>query len=378
MEAQHPPPYTREEIESWDERQTLSVYTDLGLHGGRTHGGRTKLILNYFGIRHLKREAEGGCATPTTAHVGGSRRLGETPEAVRQLPVPGGSQSTAGVGDSGEGRVEMKNGGETVQRHFTASMEQVEAMGHQATQEQEDDGRIGGRGAFGPIRTAPALAQVQTAETHSGAPMGALSASSAPPTAGQPLPQSRPTKRMPPLSNLSRLQLLQLAARPDDAALEQLTDAGLRALLLANAIPRASTDRRADFVRHLTAYLAGDTSRQLAFPASIALERDLQQQAEGGHTAEREMAEEGGEAGGSWAPTEARPPSGPPGCPPVPSRERPPPPPSTQSPSSRPCRRDNPHPRGPSHFHGWRGRGSWAGGTPRSCPTTWPYGWSLR
>ena len=74
---------TRAEIEGWDKHQTLSVYTDLGLQGGRTHGGRQKLILNYFGIRHLKHEAEGSCATPSTAHMVGSRRIGETPEAVR-------------------------------------------------------------------------------------------------------------------------------------------------------------------------------------------------------------------------------------------------------------------------------------------------------
>ena len=76
---------------------------------------------------------------------------------------------------------------------------------------------------------------------------------------------------MPPLSSVSRLQLTQLDARPDAAAIQQLTDAGLRAMLMANGIPRANTDRRGDFARHLIDYLAGDPSRQLEFPPSIAL-----------------------------------------------------------------------------------------------------------
>ena len=81
MEAKTHP--THAEIKRWDRRETLSVYTDLGLHGGRMHGGRQKLILEYFGIRHRKREAEGGCATPSMSRVEGSRRIGETPEAIR-------------------------------------------------------------------------------------------------------------------------------------------------------------------------------------------------------------------------------------------------------------------------------------------------------
>ena len=132
-----PGPPTREEIEGWDEHQTLSVYTDLGLHGGRTHGGRQKLILNYFGIHHLKREAEGSCATPSTAPMVGSRRIGETPEAVRQLPVPGERPSTTGDGGHGGESEELEFGGETVQRRFTEAMETVEVVDHQVAQATE-------------------------------------------------------------------------------------------------------------------------------------------------------------------------------------------------------------------------------------------------
>ena len=163
---------TREEIQSWDENATLSVYTDLGLRGGRTHGGRQTLILNYFGIRHLKRGAEGDCATPTTAHVGGSRRIGETPEAVRQLPMPGEQSLTAGDGGHGGGRGEPVFGGETAQRRFTDSMDQVEVADHQVAQEKEATGQGDKRGMVGPIWTAPTLSQIQTTGDHSGAAMG--------------------------------------------------------------------------------------------------------------------------------------------------------------------------------------------------------------
>ena len=249
---------TREEIESWDEEATLSVYTDLGLRGGRTHGGRKRLIFNYFGLRHLKREAEGECATPGTAHVGGSRRIGETPEAVRLLPMPGAQAPTVGAGDNGGEQLEI--GGDRVQRRFTESMDQVmdqaEMAGHHETQE-EDRSQDEGRGQVDQIWTAPALVQVQISGNHSGAGMAPQGppASTAP---NQPPSLPRPKRRMPPLSNRSRTQLTQLDARPDEAAIKQLTDAGLRALLVANGLPRARADRREDFARYLITYLAED------------------------------------------------------------------------------------------------------------------------
>ena len=274
---------TREEIESWDERETLSVYTDLGLRGGRTHPGRQKLILQYFGIRHLKREAEEDCASPSTAHVGGSRQTGETPETVRQLPMPRERLSTTGDGGNGGGRAELGFGGEPFQRQFTDSMEQGEVMDHQVAQEESISGQGEQQRSIGSIWTAPDLPQFQTKGDHSGLATGkplAPQAPMGPPAQSQRPPPSHPKRRLPPLSCLSRMQLTQLDVRPEDAAIEQLTDAGLRAMLLANGLPRANTDRRKDFARHLIAYLAEDPLHQLAFPPLIAQERDLQRQAE--------------------------------------------------------------------------------------------------
>ena len=84
----------------------------------------------------------------------------------------------------------------------------------------------------------PARAQVQIQGHHSGvamAPQGPP-APMAPKAPSQPPPHPRPKRRMPPLSNLSRTLLTQLDARPDEAAIERLTDAGLRALLVANGL----------------------------------------------------------------------------------------------------------------------------------------------
>ena len=183
---------------------------------------------------------------------------------------------------------------------------------------------------------------------------------------------------MPPLSSVSRLQLTQLDARPDAAAIQQLTDAGLRAMLMANGIPRANTDRRGDFARHLIDYLAGDPSRQLEFPPSIALQRDLQKQAERSPAEAQEMEGKGGEAGGSWAPAEAQAPSGLPCGHPTATRVRPGPALPPRAPEVALAVETN-LPPGGAKFNGWkRGEDSWGGGTPRPRPTTHPPGWSCR
>ena len=341
---------SKEEIEGWTERETLNTYTNLGLRGGRTHGGRLKLILEYFGIRHRKREAEGGCATPSTARVETNRRIGETPEAVRLLPEPGQEVSTAGAGGNGGNEGESlapENGGDggdpATQRHFLLSMAQAASEGPQEEQGAADAGRSERRGVDGPTWAPPLLSQIQTGGSHSGPAMADSTSPTAPKAPEDPGPPSpRPKQRMPPLHNVARTALTQLDDRPDETALKGLTNPGLRALLVANGIRRASTDRQADFVRLLLAYLAEDPARRLAFPAKIEAERALLRQA-----GRRELAGRGGEAEGSCP---APPPSGPPSDLPAPLHRQPPPAPAsraltpTQATESNPTPEINPNP----------------------------------
>ena len=70
---------------------------------------------------------------------------------------------------------------------------------------------------------------------------------------------------MPPVSNQSRMLLTQMDVCPDEAAIKQLTDAGLRALLMANGLPWATIDRQEDFVRRLIAHLSKDILCPLIF-----------------------------------------------------------------------------------------------------------------
>ena len=139
---------TQREGAGWDQAKTLSVYYDLGLTKGRSLREWKIEILKYFKVSWRKRAGSGGGSTPSTAPVTGCRRLGQTPETVRQLPIPGASESAVGEPTNDHANGEAANGGvgrqggnredPTAQRRFTRSMARTAAMEPHEPPTQED------------------------------------------------------------------------------------------------------------------------------------------------------------------------------------------------------------------------------------------------
>ena len=93
---------------------------------------------------------------------------------------------------------------------------------------------------------------------------------SATPSAEQVPPPKLPTNCPKARLTARQCQLMRrLPTRPSPADLEVLSDAGLRALMKANGLPRSRDQRRGDYISAIAAWLAGDVERQLAFPGSV-------------------------------------------------------------------------------------------------------------
>ena len=98
-------------------------------------------------------------------------------------------------------------------------------------------------------------------------------AAQAPPISRPPSLAGAPAKaKAPTRATLTARQaqlLRRMPSRPTPTDLAALSDAGLRALLVANGLPRRSAHRRGDYVAALAGWLAEDDTRQLTFPPTV-------------------------------------------------------------------------------------------------------------
>ena len=126
------------DVISWSPGTTQAVHQGLGLTAGRTLREWKIEILKYFQHPFRKRPlaflGEGG--SPSAAHTAASRRIGQTPEAIRQLPLSGGEPSASSLagadsidGMEGNGGEDIIGGAPTAQRRFTRSMARAAADG---------------------------------------------------------------------------------------------------------------------------------------------------------------------------------------------------------------------------------------------------------
>ena len=156
----------------WSPGTTQAVHRDLGLTAGRSLREWKIEILKYFKHPFRKRPlaflGEGG--SPSAVHTTASRRTGQTPEAVRQLPMPGGGPSVermteeAGIGGlEGNGGEDETGGAPAAQRRFTRSMARAAAEGSQKVQDSEAKQQAQEQPEGGLIWTIPPPVQIQTA-----------------------------------------------------------------------------------------------------------------------------------------------------------------------------------------------------------------------
>ena len=82
------------------------------------------------------------------------------------------------------------------------------------------------------------------------------------------MPSAKPAP-LRPLTARQGYLLGRLPSRPTAADLAAISDAGLRALLAANGLPRRRDDRRSDYASALLTWLATDPARNLAFPPAV-------------------------------------------------------------------------------------------------------------
>ena len=133
------------DVISWLLGTTQAVHQGLGLTAGRTLREWKIEILKYFQHPFRKRPlaflGEGG--SPSAAHTAASRRIGQTPEAIRQLPLPGGGHLASNMAGAdsvaemeGNGGEDETGGAPAAQRRFTRSMARAAAEGLQGEQDQ--------------------------------------------------------------------------------------------------------------------------------------------------------------------------------------------------------------------------------------------------